>query len=88
MNIKLLKALVQRLQDVEGDDLEVSLCCLLDQDQNLDAQLLNDIYLSNQLPGAGSLRDVANIRAIQLGYEGIEDLLSYGRRHNSVIFEG
>jgi hypothetical protein len=87
MNTKLLKALVQRLQDVEGDDLEVSLCCLLDQDQDLDAQLLNEVYLSNQLPGAGSLRDVADIRAIHLGYEGIDDLLAYGRRE-SVIFEG
>ena len=87
MNIKLLKALVQRLQYVEGDDLEVSLCCLLDQDQDLDAQLLNEVYLSNQLPGAGSLRDVADIRAIHVGYEGIDDLLAYGRRE-SVIFEG
>lgn len=87
METKLLKALIQRLQDVEGDDLEVSLCCLLDQDRDLDAQLLNEIYLSNQLPGAGSLRDVADCRAIHLGYEGIDDLLAYGRRE-SVIFEG
>ena len=78
---------MQRLQDVEGDDLEVSLCCLLDQDSTLDAQLLNEVYLSNQLPGAGSMRDVADIRAIHLGYEGIDDLLAYGRRE-SVIFEG
>ena len=87
MEIKLLKALVQRLQDVEGDNLEVSLCCLLDQDPTIDAQLLNAVYLSNQLPGAGSMRDVADIRAVQLGYEGIDDLLAYGRRE-SVIFEG
>ena len=87
MQIKLLKALVQRLMDVEGDNLEVSLCCLLDQDQDLDAQLLNQVYLDIQLPGAGSLRDVADLRAIHLGYEGIDDLLAYGR-HDSVIFEG
>jgi hypothetical protein len=87
MTTNLLKALIQRLQDVEGDNLEVSLCCLLDQDSTLDAQLLNQVYLSNQLPGAGSLRDVADIRAIHLGYEGIDDLLAYGRRE-SVIFEG
>ncbi len=87
MKTNLLKALMQRLQDVEGDDLEVSLCCLLDQDSTLDAQLLNEVYLSNQLPGAGSMRDVADIRAIHLGYEGIDDLLAYGRRE-SVIFEG
>lgn len=87
METKLIKALIQRLQDVEGDNLEVSLCCLLDQDQTLDAQLLNELYLSNQLPGAGSMRDVADIRAIHLGYEGIDDLLAYGRR-DSVIFEG
>ena len=87
METKLIKALIQRLQDVEGDNLEVSLCCLLDQDSTIDAQLLNEVYLSNQLPGAGSMRDVADIRAIHLGYEGIDDLLAYGRR-DSVIFEG
>lgn len=87
MHIKLIKALIQRLQDVEGDNLEVSLCCLLDQDSTIDAQLLNEMYLSNQLPGAGSMRDVADIRAVRLGYEGIDDLLAYGRR-DSVIFEG
>jgi len=87
MTTNLLKALVQRLMDVEGDNLEVSLCCLLDQDQDLDAQLLNQVYLDIQLPGAGSMRDVADLRAIALGYEGIDDLLAYGRR-DSVIFEG
>jgi len=87
MHIKLIKALIQRLQDVEGDNLEVSLCCLLDQDSTIDAQLLNEMYLSNQLPGAGSMRDVADIRAVRLGYEGIDDLLAYSRR-DSVIFEG
>ncbi len=87
MTTNLLKALVQRLQDVEGDNLEVSLCCLLDQDPTLDAQLLNEVYLSNQLPGAGSMRDVADIRAIHLGYEGIDDLLAYGKR-SQFVFEG
>ena len=83
----LLKALVQRLQDVEGDDLEISLICLLDQDQSLDANLLNEIYLSNQLAGAGSMREVADIRAVQLGYEGIDDLLAYGKS-SPFVFEG
>ena len=87
MQTKLLKALLQRLMDVEGDNLEVSLCCLLDQDQDLDAQLLNQLYLDIQLPGAGSLRSVADLRANQLGYAGIDDLLAYGRR-NTFIFEG
>jgi len=87
MQTNLLKALVQRLIDVEGDDAEVSLMCLLDQDPSIDAQLLEDVYQSLQIPGAGSIRDVADFRAIHLGYEGIDDLLAYGRRE-SVIFEG
>jgi hypothetical protein len=87
MNTNLIKALVQRLMDVEGDDLEISLCCLLDADPTLDAQLLNQAYLDIQLPGAGAMRDVADLRAIHLGYEGIDDLIAYGKQ-DSCVFEG
>jgi hypothetical protein len=87
MENKLLKVLLQRLMDVEGDNLEVSLCCILDEDPTIDAQLLNQLYLDIQLPGAGSIRDVADLRAIKLGYEGIDDLLAYSRR-STFIFEG
>lgn len=87
MNTNLIKALVQRIIDVEGDDAEISLICLLDQDHSLDAGLVAEIYLSLFPKGAGSLRDVANLRAIQIGYEGIDDLLAYGKR-DSCVFEG
>ena len=87
MEKNLIKALIQRIVDIEQDDAEVSLCCLLDQDPTLDAVLVNEVYLSLFLAGAGSLRDVADLRAIQLGYEGIDDLLAYGKR-DSCVFEG
>ena len=87
MEKNLIKALIQRIVDIEQDDAEVSLCCLLDQDPTLDAVLVNEVYLSLFLAGAGSLRDVADLRAIELGYEGIDDLLAYGKR-DSCVFEG
>lgn len=83
----LVKALVQRIIDVEGEDAEISLICLLDQDPSLDADLVNEAYLSILPKGAGSMRDVANLRAIEIGYEGIDDLLAYGKR-DSCVFEG
>lgn len=83
----LVKTLIQRIIDVEQNDAEISLICLLDQDQSLDADLVNEIYLSLFPKGSGSMRDVANLRAIELGYEGIDDLLAYGRR-DTCVFEG
>ena len=87
MEKNLIKALIQRIVDIEQDDAEVSLCCLLDQDPTIDSALVNEVYLSLFSAGAGSLRDVADLRAIQLGYEGIDDLLAYGKR-DSCVFEG
>jgi len=83
----LLKAFIQRIIDVEQDDAEISLICILDQDPSFNYDLVNELYLSLQIAGAGSLRDVADIRARHLGYEGIDDLLAYGKR-DSCVFEG
>jgi hypothetical protein len=43
--------------------------------EGIDAQLLEDVYASLWSVGSGSLRDVANLRAVQLGFEGIDDLI-------------
>jgi len=88
MQTKLIKALMQRLLDAGGQDFELYLCCMLDENKELDARLVSELYLSLFPAGAGSLRDVANLRAIELGYTGIEDLLAYGKQSANYIFEG
>ena len=85
MENKLLLALMQRVLDVEGDDAEVSLCCIADA-SNIPLALIQSVYDEIFMPGC-SVRDVADARAIQLGYEGIDDLIAYGKR-SAVVFEG
>ena len=87
MQTTLLKALLQRLVDVEGQDFELFLFCLLDQNPDIDAQLVNELYLSLFTAGAGSMRDAADLRAIEHGFTGIDDLIAYGKK-SPFIFEG
>jgi hypothetical protein len=74
MESKLLKVLAQQLLDLEGENFEVSFY-MLTALEGIDAQLLEDVYASLWSAGSGSLRDVANLRAVQLGFEGIDDLI-------------
>jgi hypothetical protein len=74
MESKLLKVLAQQLLDLEGENFEVSFY-MLTALEGIDAQLLEDVYASLWSVGSGSLRDVANLRAVQLGFEGIDDLI-------------
>lgn len=74
MESKLLKSLAQRLLDLEGENFEVSFY-MLTALEGIDAQLLEDVYASLWSVGSGSLRDVANLRAVELGFEGIDDLI-------------
>mgnify|MGYP003345509313 CR=1 FL=1 len=88
MESKLLKVLAQRLLDLEGDNFEVSFY-MLTALEGIDAQLLEDIYASlwGSIPGAGSLRDVADLRAQHLGFENIDDLITDATTVRDV-FEG
>jgi hypothetical protein len=88
MESKLLKVLAQRLLDLEGDNFEVSFY-MLTALEGIDAQLLEDIYASFwvSIPGAGSLRDVANLRAVELGFKNIDDLITDATTVRDV-FEG
>jgi hypothetical protein len=86
MESKLLKVLAQRVLELEGDNFEVSFY-MLTALEGIDAQLLEDIYSSLFLAGAGSLRDVADARAIALGFDNIDDLITDATTVRDV-FEG
>ena len=87
METNLLKALIERIISIEGNDAELSLISILDQDPSISYDLVNGLYLSVFPQGAGSLRDVADIRAREIGYEGLDDFIAYGKR-NPFVFEG
>lgn len=86
MESKLLKVLAQRLLDLEGDNFEVSFY-MLTALEGIDAQLLEGVYKSLFLPGAGSLRDVADLRAVELGFKNIDALIKDATTERDV-FEG
>jgi len=86
MESKLLKVLAQRVLELEGDNFEISFY-MLTALEGIDAQLLEDIYSSLFLAGAGSLRDVANLRAVELGFDNIDDLVTDATTVRDV-FEG
>ena len=83
----LLKAFIQRIIDIEGDDAELSLISILNQDPSFSYELVNELYLSLFPKGANSIRDVADIRARHLCYENLEDFIAYGKT-NQFVFEG